>query len=122
MKTKLNHKFVDFIPEKIEPGVIYISFKFATAVHLCACGCGNEVVTPISPSDWSVKFNGQSITLDPSIGNWSFTCRSHYWIDKNKIIQAPKWNQGKVKSGRRRDKFRKKKYSFINRILNLFSF
>jgi hypothetical protein len=29
---------------------------FAMASHLCFCGCGNKVVTPIRPTDWRLIF------------------------------------------------------------------
>ena len=84
MKT-MQHKFVEFIPDVIEEGVLYISIEYCTAIHKCVCGCGNEVVTPLSPTDWELTFNGKTVSLDPSIGNWSFKCQSHYWIAKNSI-------------------------------------
>lgn len=119
MKTRLNHKFVDYIPDELDANTIYISFLFSTAVHKCVCGCGNEVVTPITPNDWSVKYNGESVTLDPSVGNWSFQCQSHYWIIENRIVEAPKWSQRKVDIGRWKDKYRKKKYSLLRKLWNI---
>lgn len=83
---KISPKFVDNIPDVLEDNTIYISLKYNTAIHKCACGCGNEVVTPISPVNWTLSYNGKDISLSPSIGNWSFKCRSHYWI-KNGYIQ-----------------------------------
>jgi hypothetical protein len=50
----IQHKFVEFMPEVIEEGVLYISVEYCTSVHKCACGCGNEVVTPLSPTDCSL--------------------------------------------------------------------
>lgn len=85
------HKFVEFMPEKLEPGVIYVSLRFTLASHQCACGCGEEVVTPLSPKDWQLIFNGETVSLYPSIGNWNFRCRSHYWIEQNRVVWAPKW-------------------------------
>lgn len=99
----LKHKFVDKMPDTIEEGVIYISIPYETVIHRCCCGCGNEVVTPLSPADWSVTFNGESISLEPSIGNWSFECRSHYWITKNKVIWSTKWSDKRIDEVRRRD-------------------
>lgn len=92
----LNHRFVEFIPQNVEDGILYISIEYCTAIHKCVCGCGNEVVTPISPSDWKLTFNGKSVSLYPSIGNWNFDCQSHYWIKNNQIDYAEKWNQNKV--------------------------
>ena len=47
---KLRPEFVEYIPTVLEEGILYISMKYATAVHLCACGCRQKVVTPISPN------------------------------------------------------------------------
>ena len=88
MKT-FTHRFVEFMPEHLEPDVIYVSLRFALVSHKCACGCGEEVVTPLSPRDWQLIFNGDTVSLYPSIGNWSFRCRSHYWIDQNRALRAP---------------------------------
>jgi hypothetical protein len=92
MKT-VQHQFVEFIPEQIEEGILYISLPYSTAVHRCICGCGNEVVTPISPKDWQLTFDGNYVSLFPSIGNWNFRCRSHYWIKKNVIEQAERFRK-----------------------------
>jgi hypothetical protein len=76
----MQHKFVEFVPEDIQPNTLYVSVEYGTAVHKCCCGCGEEVVTPLTPTDWKLKFDGESVSLAPSIGNWSFKCRSHYFI------------------------------------------
>jgi hypothetical protein len=64
----VEHRFVENIPEIIEEGIIYITVIYGTAVHKCACGCGNEVVTPFSKSDWKLLFDGISVSLMPSLG------------------------------------------------------
>jgi len=87
----LKHEFVEFIPENIPDGVLFISLKFATVAHTCGCGCGKEVITPLSPTDWQLTFDGETITLYPSIGNWNFPCKSHYWIQNSKIKWAELW-------------------------------
>ena len=46
---RLRHEFVDFVPKRLDDGVLYVSIRFGTAVHRCACGCGEEVVTPLGP-------------------------------------------------------------------------
>jgi len=106
----LNFELVDFIPEALEEGKIYISMVFATAAHKCPCGCGGEVITPFSPTDWKLTFDGNSITLYPSIGNWNFGCQSHYWIRNNKVILAQKWSKERIDAGRRQDKINKQSY------------
>lgn len=106
----LLHKFVEFIPKKIDTGVLYISIEYCTAIHKCICGCGNEVVTPISPTDWKLTFDGISVTLYPSIGNWNFDCQSHYWIRNNNVEYAGQWTEKEIRSGRENDQERKKEY------------
>jgi hypothetical protein len=61
------------------------------------CGCNNEVVTPLSPTDWQLTFDGESVSLNPSIGNWSFKCKSHYWIVKDTIKMVRKWSDDEIK-------------------------
>ncbi len=106
----LKHEFVEFIPEELKPGRVYISIRFATVSHLCVCGCQNKVVTPLTPTDWRLIFDGKTISLDPSIGNWSFACQSHYWIRNNRVRWAPKWSQKQIDRGRSRDQSAKEKY------------
>lgn len=106
----LKHSFVEFVPRELEEGVIYISIEFATAVHLCVCGCKNEVVTPFSSTDWKLIFEGDFISLSPSIGNWSFDCKSHYWIYRNKIMMCRRWSDKEVEQNRKSDKRRKLNY------------
>lgn len=61
------------------------------------------MVTPISPVDWQLSFDGEAISLFPSIGNWDFPCRSHYWIKSNLIHWAPRWTNEQIARGRARD-------------------
>jgi hypothetical protein len=105
MKNRtINHKFVEAIPSKVDPGTLYISMEFATAVHLCECGCGLEVVTPFSPTDWKLTYDGVSVSLHPSIGNWSFPCRSHYWIRQSRVEWAGDMPNQQISSIRETDK------------------
>jgi hypothetical protein len=102
MKT-LNHKFVEKIPEIIDEGILYVSIPYQTAIHKCFCGCGNEVVTPLSPKQWTLIFDGESVSLYPSIGNWNLKCQSHYFIKENKVIWAKTYSDSMIKRVRRRD-------------------
>ena len=86
----LKHKFVEYIPDEIEDGVLYISIPFCTAIHKCVCGCRNEVVTPISRKGWKLSFDGESVSLTPSIGSWNLKCKSHYFITNNTVRFAKK--------------------------------
>ena len=84
----MKHKFVEFIPKQKEEGILYISLEYGTVVHKCACGCGLDVITPITPHDWKIIYEDDTISLHPSIGNWAYKCISHYWIKNNNVIWA----------------------------------
>ena len=101
---RFNHRFVEFIPDQLETGVLYVSMEYATVTHRCACGCGQEVVTPLSPTDWQLMFDGEAVSLEPSIGNWSFPCRSHYFIQRNVVRWAADMTQAEIARGRARDR------------------
>jgi hypothetical protein len=106
----LEHRFVEQLPEPLEAGVLYISMEYATAAHYCCCGCGEEVVTPFTPTDWSMTFDGETVSLSPSIGNWNFACRSHYFIRRGRIVEATTWTGQQVEANRRKDKAAKADY------------
>ena len=109
-KTSIKPIFVESIPERLEEGVLYISERYKTAIHKCCCGCGEEVVTPLSPADWSIKKASGCVSLMPSIGNWSFGCKSHYFIQNNKVIWAEKFSQWQIDFVKAKDKADKKSY------------
>src|SRR5574338_1120226 len=102
--TSLAHEFVEYVPENVEAGKLYVSMQFKVAVHLCCCGCGVEVATPISPADWQLTFDGDTVSLWPSIGNWGLPCQSHYWIEEDRVVWAAAWTQKQIASARLRDK------------------
>ena len=79
-------EFVTFAPAHLMPGVLYVSMEYATVLHACCCGCGNKVVTPLAPERWSLTYDGRHVTIGPSVGNWSFPCQSHYWIERNEVV------------------------------------
>jgi len=85
---RLEHEFVELMPDVLKPGTLYISIEYTIAIHLCACGCGEKVVTPFSPAEWRMTFDGDTVSLHPSIGNWSFDCQSHYLIERNRVRWA----------------------------------
>ncbi len=102
--------FVEFIPENIEQGKLYISETYQTAIHRCCCGCGEEVVTPLSPADWQLQKGVNTVSLFPSIGNWNYKCQSHYFINNNKIVWAGKFNQRQIQAVQERDRAVKQRY------------
>ena len=107
--NQLKVQFTEYIPDKLQDGTLYISMGYATASHNCACGCGKEVVTPFTPTDWKLAYNGESVSLSPSIGNWSYPCRAHYFIRNNRIVWAANMSQKAIASGRRIDRARKER-------------
>lgn len=101
---RLSPRFVEFVPDALEEGVLYVSMSYAVAAHRCACGCGLEVVTPLSPTDWKLVFDGENVSLEPSIGNWSFPCRSHYFIRQGRIKWAANMSEDMIQRGRQKDR------------------
>ena len=81
-----------------------------TAMHKCMCGCGVEVVTPISPTDWRITFDGETVSLFPSIGNWSYPCRSHYWIESGIVVWAGDWSDEEIRTARDHERWRRQEY------------
>jgi hypothetical protein len=82
---RIQPEFVEQFPANLEPGILYVSIRFSTTAHLCACGCGRQVIAPLNPRRYRMTYDGERVSLKPSIGNWYFPCKSHYWIRKNKI-------------------------------------
>ncbi len=83
---KVIPKFVEFIPKEIDEGILYVSMEYGTAIHKCCCGCGEKVVTPITPTDWKLTYDGENISLNPSVGSFNLPCKSHYFIQNNNIL------------------------------------
>jgi hypothetical protein len=101
--SRISHEFVEFIPEHLAPNVLYVSIPYATAAHNCFCGCGCKVVTPISRQGWSVGFDGESVTLHPSVGNYELPCQSHYFIRNDQVVWARRMSQVEIDADRWRD-------------------
>lgn len=99
-QSSLIPEFVDEIPAELEEGRLYISIRYRTASHLCACGCGLKVVTPIKPPKWNLTYDGETVSLSPSIGSWQLPCRSHYVIRKNRVVWARTWSEERIQQGR----------------------
>ncbi len=107
---KLGYAFVDHIPEELNEGVLYVSMHFGTVVHRCACGCGEEVVTPLGPAEWRLTYDGKTISLDPSIGNWGFSCGSHYWIKEGTVKWARRFSETDIALVREEARARRERF------------
>src|SRR5208337_944470 len=109
-ERELIPEFVEFVPPELKDDVIYISMIYGTAVHKCCCGCGEKVATPFSPTDWKLIFDGETISLHPSIGNWSLKCQSHYCITNNRVRWADRWSKDKINAAKVYDRLAKERY------------
>ena len=98
------------MPRQIEPGLLYVSEEFEVAGHLCACGCGEKVITPLGPAEWSLHDSTDGPTLTPSIGSWQLPCKSHYWITGGEVRWADQWTPRQVGRGRRAEEDRRRAY------------
>ena len=94
--NRIRPEFVEYAPKQLDEGVLYISCQNVTMIHLCCCGCGSKVVMPISPTGWELRFNGISVSLTPSVGNWNLNCQSHYWIRNNRIQWARRLSKTEI--------------------------
>jgi hypothetical protein len=101
---------VQYMPKELSPGILYVSEKYAVAGHLCACGCGNKVIVPLGPTEWSFSEQRGLPSLWPSIGNWQLPCRSHYVIAQGRINWAGAWSEEQVLAGRRAEEQRRQVY------------
>jgi hypothetical protein len=101
---------VDYMPPRLETGVLYVSQPFTTAAHLCACGCGTKVRTPLGPTEWVVTDAPRGPSLHPSVGNWQMPCRSHYWITDGEVEWAEAWSDEEVAAGRHAEATRRAAY------------
>ena len=101
---------VEFMPKQLEPGILYVSEKYGTAAHLCACGCGAKVRTPLGPTEWSFTRTAAGPSLWPSVGNWQQSCQSHYIIKGGKIIWCGKWTPAQIAAGCLNEEARRRAY------------
>lgn len=89
---------------------LYISIKYKTMAHLCLCGCQTKIVTPLSPTGWNLTFDGRTITVRPSVGNWQLACRSHYIISHNRVIWCDNWSDDEIEYVYAHDQHEKSNY------------
>lgn len=108
MRIDLHH--VESIPRDLEPGILYVSKEFGTAHHLCACGCGSRIRTPLGPTEWELVETVAGPTLRPSIGNWQRPCQSHYWIWGGQIKWATQWTEREILEGRAKEERKRQQY------------
>lgn len=99
-------EFVEAIPrpEAVADGRLYISLKYNMTMHRCASGCGQLVPLPLSSADWSFSYDGENISLRPSVGNGLLRCRSHYLIKNGEIVWLSKMSAAETRWQREIDR------------------
>ncbi len=107
---KFELQYVDYMPKELRPKVLYVSREFGTAAHLCACGCGSKIRTPLGPTEWALEETSRGPSLRPSVGNWQQSCQSHYWIHQGEIKWADKWTPEQIATGRLGEGNRRESY------------
>lgn len=98
------------MPAQLESGILYYSEEFNTAAHLCACGCGAKIRTPIDDTEWSISETKDGPTLRPSVGNWQQKCQSHYFITRGTVSWEAKWSEEEILRGRNKEAKRRNTY------------
>jgi len=101
---RVEPRFGEFIPDVLEDGVLYVSMSYGTVIHRCCCGCGEKVSTPLHPAQWRLTYDGEAVSLSPSIGSGSLPCRSHYFITRNDVRWAAPMSKTQTAAGVRRDR------------------
>lgn len=101
---------VHHMPKTLAPNTLYVSDEFETAAHLCACGCGAKIRTPLGPTEWRYEETLSGPSLWPSVGNWQQPCQSHYVIRRGEIIWAAKWSAAQIEAGREAEQARRATY------------
>ncbi|MGD9724786.1 MAG: DUF6527 family protein [Nitrospiraceae bacterium] len=98
------------MPKELQPGILYVAEEYGAAAHLCACGCGMKVRTPITPNRWVLTVSSHGPSLWPSVGNWQQPCKSHYVIKDGSIVWCDTWTPEQVSAGREREKAKRQFY------------
>lgn len=117
MEMKMNRvshfepKFVELMPKVLESGILYVSTTYLLMVHLCACGCKEKVVLPIHPKQWRFTYNGDDVTVRPSVGNIETACNSHYWIINGDVEWSTDISSTEAARKRTRDQQEVSRYS-----------
>jgi hypothetical protein len=105
---EMKKEFVHRVPAELEEGILYVCLDCDVVVHKCACGCGEKVVLPLSPEHWKLTYDGE-VTLSPSIGNYQYECKSHYFIRNGNVV----WVESFKEEFKSKKKRKKKKKTFF---------
>lgn len=89
--------------DQLMPGILYVSMEYGMVGLSWCWGREDEVVRPLAPTDWRITYDGETISLRPSVGSWSLPCRSRYVINRSQVIEAAPWTNDQIAAARRRD-------------------
>lgn len=101
---RIEPRFVEFVPEILEDGALYISIPYGAIVHRCCCGCGEKISTPLSPAQWKFTYDGETVSLSPSVGSGMLPCNSHYFIIRNQVQWTVPLTRAQTAAALRRDR------------------
>jgi hypothetical protein len=105
---RLEARIVTAAPDQLEDGILYVSPEDRVALHACCCGCGEEVVTPIGNTEYSIDLTERGVSIWPSIGNHDYPCSSHYIIERGWVIWAGSMSRRAIEAGRAHDRLLKR--------------
>ena len=104
-------EYVQQLPDHLVEGVLYISEEFSLTAHKCCCGCGEDVFNKLGPAKWQLtKVPNGTVSLHPSVGNWKYACRSHYFIRNNRVVDAGPMSAAGIELVKQRDLRDRDKY------------
>jgi hypothetical protein len=101
---------VQYMPKQLNAGILYVAEEFGAVAHLCACGCGTKIRTPLWPAKWTLEETDTGPSLYPSVGNWQHACQSHYWITNGEVIWEGQWTPEQIEAGRLSEQMRLEAY------------
>ena len=64
----------------------------------------------MNEAQWRVIKHDSTVSLWPSVGNWKYACRSHYWITESHIVIAPPMANSEITAVKQRDRRDKEVY------------
>lgn len=85
--TFIELKDDEYVPNKYEPGIVYVTRAYKGAAFICPCGCETKIFIPVDEKHepgnyWQLKKNDNSI--EPSILQLN-GCKSHFFIRKGLV-------------------------------------
>ncbi len=66
-----------------------------------------------------MTFDGETVSVTPSVGNWALPCRSHYIIHQGRIQWAGDWTDERIRIGREND-LKRKRAAAVPEVSNVF--